>query len=88
MLLRNLVACLPWLTTLGFLEVRTSSIFLRKNIGISWTSMPRIHCFTHKYSMEMIENGREDLIVNAASISGVTGRGTGVHYCAVPRKVL
>lgn len=30
----------------------------------------------------MIEAGREGSIVNLASISGVTGRATGVHYCA------
>lgn len=31
---------------------------------------------------EMVEADREGAIVNVASISGVTGRGTGVHYCA------
>ncbi|MCQ4331968.1 SDR family oxidoreductase [Natronomonas sp. F2-12] len=30
----------------------------------------------------MIDAGREGSIVNLASISGVTGRATGVHYCA------
>lgn len=30
----------------------------------------------------MIDAGREGSIVNIASISGVTGRATGVHYCA------
>jgi NAD(P)-dependent dehydrogenase (short-subunit alcohol dehydrogenase family) len=30
----------------------------------------------------MVEADREGAIVNVASISGITGRGTGVHYCA------
>lgn len=29
----------------------------------------------------MVEAGRAGAIVNIASISGITGRGTGVHYC-------
>jgi len=29
----------------------------------------------------MVEAGRSGAIVNIASISGITGRGTGVHYC-------
>jgi NAD(P)-dependent dehydrogenase (short-subunit alcohol dehydrogenase family) len=32
-------------------------------------------------AQRMVEAGREGAIVNVASISGITGRGTGVHYC-------
>jgi NAD(P)-dependent dehydrogenase (short-subunit alcohol dehydrogenase family) len=33
-------------------------------------------------AQQMVDAGRDGSIVNVASISGVTGRATGAHYCA------